>query len=59
MCHMFDALHSEFIYVSRIGLHIGQEQLIDFDSAKPPSTRLSVLFFRVFEVTAFTTGNIF
>ena len=54
---MFHALHSEFIHVSRIGLHNGQGQLIDFNFANPPSTRLSV-FFRVFELTAFITGNI-
>ena len=57
MCPMFHALHSEFIHVSRIGLHNGQGQLIDFNFANPPSTRLSV-FFRVFELTAFITGNI-
>ena len=49
MWHMFDGLHSEFIYVSHIGPHIGQEQLIDLNFAKPPSTRKSVLF-RVFKV---------
>ena len=43
---MFDALHSEFVYMSRIGLNIiGQGQLTDFNFAKSPSTRLSVLFF--------------
>ena len=57
MWHMFDALHSEFIYESRIGPHIRQGQLIDFNFAKPPSTRQSVLF-RVFKVPAFITGNI-
>ena len=57
MWHMFDALHSEFIYVSRIGSHIGQGQLIDLNFAKPPSTRQSVLF-RIFKVPAFLTGNI-
>ena len=56
MCHMFDALRSEFIYVSCIGLHVWQGQLNDFNFARPPSTRLSVLF-RVFEVPAFVTGN--
>ena len=55
--HVFDALHSEFIYVSRIGPHIGQGQLIDLNFAKPPSTRQSVLF-HVFKVPAFLTGNI-
>ena len=44
MWHMFDALHSEFIYVSRIGPHIGQGQLIDLNFAMSPSTRQSVLF---------------
>ena len=57
MWHMFDALHSEYIYVSRIGPHIGQGQLIDFNFAEPPSTRESVLFC-VFKVPAFITGNI-
>ena len=57
MWHMFDALHSEFIYVSRIGPHIWQGQLVDFNFAKPPSTRQSVLF-RVFKVPTFITGNI-
>ena len=54
---MLDVLHSEFIYMSRIGPHIGQGQLIDLNFAKPPSTRQSVLF-RVFKVPAFITGNI-
>ena len=52
MCHMFDVLHLKFVYVSRIGLGlhiIGQGQLIHFNFAKPPSTRLSVgLLFFVF-----------
>ena len=57
MWHMFGALFSEFIYVLRIGPHIGQGQLIDLNFAKPPFTRQSALF-RVFKVTAFITGNI-
>ena len=54
---MVDALHLEFIYVSRIGLRLGQGQFNDINFAKPPSTRLSVLFC-VSEVTAFITCNI-
>ena len=57
MWHMFDALHSEYIYVSCIGSHIGQGQWIDLNFAKPPSTRQSVIF-RVFKVPPFITGNI-
>ena len=57
MWHMFDALYSEFIYVSRIGPHIEQGQLVDLNFAKPPSTQQSVIF-RVFKVPAFITGNI-